>query len=179
MSQDLSDETIQRDLDTAISIARSAGMRCLGLRQTGRWEGKMLADVGDQAADGFLQGFIQGRYPEDGILSEETVDSPERLGKERAWIIDPLDGTKEYSAERDDWAVHVALTVGGRCALAAVALPSLDEVLWGVAIPGKERGGTTSGAAPVSFTHLRAHETKANLVCRLAPEKKKIQVCHI
>jgi len=141
----MSKESIDRDLETAISIARLAGERCLGLREEGRWEGKMLADVGDQAADGFLQGFIQGRYPEDGILSEETVDSPERLGKRRTWIIDPLDGTKEYSAVREDWAVHVALTLDGKCALAAVALPSLGEVLYGVALPGQERGGTISG----------------------------------
>ena len=150
MSHDLSDETIERDLQIAISIARLAGERCLGLRQTGRWEGKMMADIGDQAADGFLQGFIQGRYPDDGILSEETVDSPERLTKSRTWIIDPLDGTKEYAAVREDWAVHVALTVDGKCALGAVALPCSDEVLWGVALPGKERGGSTSGAELVA-----------------------------
>jgi 3'(2'), 5'-bisphosphate nucleotidase len=117
----------------------------MGLRAEKRWEGKMLADVGDQAVDGFLQGFVRGRYPEDGLLSEETADSPERLSKMRTWIVDPLDGTQEYSELRADWAVHVALTVGGRCALAAVALPASDDVLWGVCVPGKERSGSTRG----------------------------------
>ena len=72
---------VERDLAFAIEIARFAGDRVLGLSRTGRWEGSMLADIGDQAADGYLQGVIQGRFPDDGILSEETVDTPERLVK--------------------------------------------------------------------------------------------------
>ena len=146
----MTNEWIERDLAFAVEAARVAGRRGMGLRKADRWEGKMLADIGDQAADGFLQGFIRGRYPEDGLLSEETVDSPERLEKDRAWIVDPLDGTKEYSQGRDDWAVHVALTVGGRCALGAVALPSHDTVLWGVALDGQERGGIDGGGELVS-----------------------------
>ncbi|MSR62032.1 MAG: 3'(2'),5'-bisphosphate nucleotidase CysQ [Planctomycetes bacterium] len=142
----LSDQEIERDVAFAIEAAREAGRRGLGLRAEKRWEGKMLADIGDQAADGFLQGFIRGRYPQDGILSEETVDSAERLSKTRTWIVDPLDGTQEFSELRADWAVHVALTVGGRCALAAVALPADDDVLWGVCVPGQSRAGSTKGS---------------------------------
>ena len=149
MTNTLDDASIEKDLAFAIAAARQAGERVLGLRKLGKWEGKTMADIGDQAADGLLQGLFQGAYPEDGILSEETVDTPERLSKERVWILDPLDGTKEFSQDREDWAVHVALTVGGRCALAAVALPSLGDVLWGVALPGKRRSGTQSGASLV------------------------------
>ena len=97
----------------------------------------MLADIGDQAADGYLQGVIQGRFPDDGILSEETVDTPERLVKERCWIIDPLDGTREFSQLRDDWGVHVALTLNKACAICVVYLPSQDLLIWGVALPGR------------------------------------------
>jgi 3'(2'), 5'-bisphosphate nucleotidase len=142
----ITDAEIERDLAFAIEAARSAGRRVLGLRAEGRWQGRTLADVGDQAADGFLQGFVRGRYPGDGLLSEETADSPERLGKARTWIVDPLDGTQEFSEGRADWAVHVALTIEGRCALAAVALPASDDVLWGVCVPGRERAGSTAGA---------------------------------
>jgi len=145
MSQAASEREIEQDLDFAIAAAREAGRRALGLRETERWEGRILADIGDQASDGFLQGLLSGRYPDDGVLSEETADSPKRLAKERAWIVDPLDGTREFSEGREDWAVHVALTIAGRCALGAVALPSLGEVLWGVALPGRERGGATDG----------------------------------
>ena len=120
----MTNEWIERDLAFAVEAARVAGRRGMGLRKADRWEGKMLADIGDQAADGYLQGFIRGRYPEDGILSEETVDSPERLEKERTWIVDPLDGTKEYSQGRPDWAVHVALTNSGAMPLLNVAAAS-------------------------------------------------------
>ncbi len=148
----MNESEIERDLQFCIQAAQSAGERVLGLRNLERWEGKMMADIGDQAADGYLQGLIQGRYPEDGILSEETVDSPERLQRDRVWIVDPLDGTKEFSQMRDDWAVHVALTVGGRCALGAVALPNLNQTLWGVSLPGKERGGLVGGGELTSGT---------------------------
>jgi 3'(2'), 5'-bisphosphate nucleotidase len=137
----MSEPWIERDLAFAVVAARTAGRRALSLRASGRWRDKILADIGDQAADGFLQGFVRGRFPDDGLLSEETADSPARLGRERAWIVDPLDGTAEYSEGRADWAVHVALTLGGRCALAAVALPSEERVLWGVALAGHEKGG--------------------------------------
>lgn len=143
------DQEIERDLAFAIEIAREAGRRVVGLRNEKRWEGKMLADIGDQAADGLLQGYLRGRYPQDGLLSEETVDSADRLAKARAWIVDPLDGTQEFSEGRADWGVHVALTLGGKCALAAVALPSDDDVLWGVSLPGKARAGSTKGTALV------------------------------
>jgi len=146
---DLSEDVLERDLQFAIRIARETGQRVLELRESERWEGRFMADIGDQAADGYLQGFIRGRYPDDGLLSEETADSPERLEKARTWIVDPLDGTKEFSQGRHDWAVHVALTIEGRCALGAVALPSLEEVLWGVALDGHTRGGVLGGGKVV------------------------------
>jgi 3'(2'), 5'-bisphosphate nucleotidase len=138
----------ERDLEFAISAAREAGERALKLRETGRWKDeKILGDVGDQASDGYLQGLIRGRYPDDGLLSEETADSPARLSKERVWIVDPLDGTKEFGQGRADWAVHVALTKSGRCLLGAVALPSERRVLWGYALAGREHAGIEGGGA--------------------------------
>jgi 3'(2'), 5'-bisphosphate nucleotidase len=145
----LDDATIERDLAFAIAAARAAGARVLELRSQERWAGDVLADIGDQAADGYLNGLIAGRYPDDGLLSEETVDSPARLARERAWIVDPLDGTREFSELRDDWAVHVALTLGSACALAAVALPAREQILWGVALPGRERAGLVGDGALV------------------------------
>ena len=133
--------TIERDLNFAIQAARDAGARGMSLRAEERWEGKMLGDVCDQACDGFLHGLLAGRYPDDGVLSEETVDTPARLEKSRVWIVDPLDGTKEYAQLRDDWAVHVALAIDGRCALGAVALPSQGRVIYGVAQDGAQRAG--------------------------------------
>ncbi|MFT7486772.1 MAG: 3'(2'), 5'-bisphosphate nucleotidase [Candidatus Paceibacteria bacterium] len=145
MTQSLSPEVVEADLKFAIAVAQHAGQRAESLRQIERWEGKMLADVGDQACDGYLQGVLFGRYPEDGVLSEETVDSPERLAKDRAWIIDPLDGTKEYCQLRPDWAVHVALTYKSECALAAVDLPAQGQTLWAVSLEGQTRVGMLGG----------------------------------
>jgi 3'(2'), 5'-bisphosphate nucleotidase len=139
---------IERDLELAIHAAREAGRRVQGLRASGRWKDEsMRADIGDQAADGYLRGLLEGRCPDDGVLSEETADSSQRLSKSRVWIVDPLDGTKEYSQLRDDWAVHVALCIDGECALAAVALPATDQVLFGVAIEGQRRAGVQGGGA--------------------------------
>lgn len=137
---------IESDLALAVHAAGEAGRRVEALRRSGRWSDEsMRADIGDQAADGYLRGLLEGARPDDGVLSEETADSPARLSKSRVWIVDPLDGTKEYSQLRDDWAVHVALCIDGVCALAAVALPSTGQVLWGVALEGQRRGGVHGG----------------------------------
>src|SRR5437667_10959299 len=128
----------RRDIDFAIEAAQAAGERVLALRTCSRWSGDQLADVCDQAADGFLQGFVRGRYPDDGILSEETADTSARLERSRVWIVDPLDGTREFSQMREDWGVHVALVIDGRCTLGAVALPARGKTIWGVCANGPQ-----------------------------------------
>jgi 3'(2'), 5'-bisphosphate nucleotidase len=75
-------------------------------------------------------------------LSEETASNPARLAKSRVWIVDPLDGTKEYGEKREDWAVHVGLAVDGAPVLGAVALPATGEVLWG----GPDGAGIEGGS---------------------------------
>ncbi|MEC7724435.1 MAG: 3'(2'),5'-bisphosphate nucleotidase CysQ [Planctomycetota bacterium] len=126
----LAADDLSSPLDCATAIAGAAGARLLALRESGRWEDpKILGNVGDQAADGYLQGAIYGRYPDDAILSEETKDDLERTKKRVAWIVDPLDGTKEYSTGRHDWAVHVGLSVDQQPVLGVVALPSVGRVL--------------------------------------------------
>lgn len=166
MDRELSESEIERELVFACAAARAAGERVLALRNSGRWSGDTLADIGDQAADGLLQGLIRGRYPDDGLLSEETVDSPERLAKRRCWIVDPLDGTREFRDLREDWAVHVALVFDGRCALAAMALPSLGCVLWGVALPGRERAGIQGATRPLARGDSQAPESPRIVVSR-------------
>lgn len=89
----------------------------------------MMGDIGDQAADGYLQGAIFGRYPDDAVLSEETKGNLSRCKNRVAWIVDPLDGTKEYSGGRHDWAVHVGLAVDEKPVLGVVSLPTLDRTM--------------------------------------------------
>ena len=117
------------DAELAAHLAHVAGRILLEVRASGMFEGKSLGKAGDQTANQFLCHAIRAQRPDDGLLSEESKDTDERLSKERVWIVDPVDGTREYGEERDDWAVHVALCVNGRPVTGAVALPDLGEVL--------------------------------------------------
>jgi 3'(2'), 5'-bisphosphate nucleotidase len=84
----------------------------------------------DEGAHRFIVAALQEARPDDGILSEEGIDDLARLGQERVWVVDPLDGTREYGdAGRRDWAVHVALCVDGAPVAGAVALPAEEVVL--------------------------------------------------
>ena len=118
------------DAQLAAALAQSAGQILLEVRAAGVLEdAKALGKAGDQTANQFLIHALRHARPDDGLLSEESKDTPERLGKERVWIVDPVDGTREYGEGRTDWAVHVALAVGGVPKIGAVALPGLDVVL--------------------------------------------------
>nr|WP_269204980.1 inositol monophosphatase family protein [Motilibacter aurantiacus] len=80
----------------------------------------------DAAAQAVIADLLARLRPEDAVLSEEALDDPARLEARRVWIVDPLDGTREYGEEgRHDWAVHVALWQDGELTDGAVALPAL------------------------------------------------------
>ena len=117
------------DTELAAHLAQVAGRILLEVRSSGMFEGKALGKAGDQTANQFLMHALQAQRPDDGLLSEESKDTEERLSKSRAWIIDPVDGTREYGEERADWAVHVGMAVDGVAELGAVALPGRDMVL--------------------------------------------------
>lgn len=117
------------DTELAAHLAEVAGRILLEVRSSGMFEGKALGKAGDQTANQFLMHALQAQRPEDGLLSEESKDTEARLSKSRAWIIDPVDGTREYGEERADWAVHVGMAVDGVAELGAVALPGRDMVL--------------------------------------------------
>ena len=117
------------DIDLAAHLAQVAGNLLLEVRASGLLSLKALGKAGDQTANQFLIHAIREQRPDDGLLSEEEKDSDERLSKSRVWIIDPVDGTREYGEGRTDWAVHVALAIDGVPAIGAVALPGLGLVL--------------------------------------------------
>jgi 3'(2'), 5'-bisphosphate nucleotidase len=116
----------------AAELATSAGRLLLDLRHR-LDEGEAPAavkDAGDAASHAWLVGQLAQRRPTDAVLSEEAEPDPERVDADRLWIIDPLDGTREFGeVGRSDWAVHVALVVGGEAIAGAVALPGLDITL--------------------------------------------------
>ena len=117
------------DAALAAELAEEAGRILLDLRANGGLEGKMLGEAGDRLANAYLIEQLRTHRPDDGVLSEESKDTEERLGKSRVWIIDPLDGTREYGEARPDWAVHVGLAIDGVATVGAVALPGAGVVL--------------------------------------------------
>ena len=117
------------DADLAERLARTAGELLLTLQRSGHFEGKALGAAGDAVSQAFLCRALAVARPDDGVLSEEAAADPVRLDKSRTWIIDPLDGTREYSEGRTDWAVHIALAINGEATVGAVALPGRGLVL--------------------------------------------------
>lgn len=148
------------DGDLAARLAQTAGDILRHVRGAALLDGKALGIAGDQTANQFLVHALRHARPDDGLLSEESKDTPERLSKERVWIIDPVDGTREYGEERSDWAVHVALAVRGEPVLGAVALPDLDLVL----------RSDAPGPAPRRAERLRM------LVSRTRPAHEAVEV---
>ncbi|MCB2086016.1 MAG: 3'(2'),5'-bisphosphate nucleotidase CysQ [Sphingomonadaceae bacterium] len=117
------------DSELAAQLAHHAGEILKRVRDSGLIEGRALGDAGDKSANQFLVHALRQQRPDDGLLSEESKDTPERLGKDRVWIVDPVDGTREFGEGRTDWAVHVALAIDGVASVGAVGLPGLDLVL--------------------------------------------------
>ena len=117
------------DAELAAHLAETAGRLLLEVRAAGVFSAKALGKAGDQTANQFLIHAIREQRPDDGLLSEEEKDNFERLANSRVWIIDPVDGTREYGEGRIDWAVHVALAIDGAPTSAAVGLPGLGVVL--------------------------------------------------
>ncbi|MFI6898480.1 3'(2'),5'-bisphosphate nucleotidase CysQ [Streptomyces sp. NPDC050256] len=113
----------------AAEIAAAAGALLLAHRADRERAGADPADTrkaGDQLSHDYLVATLGERFPGDAVLSEEGADDHARLAADRVWIVDPLDGTREFGEPgRSDWAVHVALVEAGRLVAGAVALPGL------------------------------------------------------
>lgn len=119
----------ESDEQLAERLATEAGRILLDLRTAGEFEGKALGKAGDERANAMLMRELRAARPGDAILSEEEKDSATRCSFSRVWVVDPLDGTREYGEGRSDWAVHVALAIDGVPVVGAVALPGLGITL--------------------------------------------------
>jgi 3'(2'), 5'-bisphosphate nucleotidase len=124
---------LPNDHSLAAELATNAGRLLVDLRARLAADGvdpKALGREGDAEAHQLLMAGLAEARPGDAVLSEEGLADPARLTAERVWIVDPLDGTREYSeVPRTDWAVHVALVVAGEPVAGAVALPARDLTL--------------------------------------------------
>lgn len=140
------------DQELAEELASAAGALLLDVRErafaAGEPSGKALGQAGDRRSDDLILGRLAQQRPDDRVLSEESVDDRARLTADRVWIIDPLDGSREYGMPgRTDWAVHVALWERGQgITCAAVALPALGTVI----------GTSSSAAGGVLHSPVRA-----------------------
>ena len=116
------------DAALARAIATEAGALLLAIRADGRCTGRALGDRGDREANMLILDRLRAARPDDFVLSEESLDDPARCGAARVWVVDPLDGTRDYAEGLDDWAVHVGLAIDRRPAIGAVAVPARGEV---------------------------------------------------
>lgn len=169
--------------DSALAgqLATEAGELLLSLRAgvgrlaVDRWQ---LGRYADLRSNALILERLAGERPEDAVLSEEARDDGSRLGASRLWIIDPLDGTREFMIGRDDWAVHVALWESGAgITAAAVALPAFEQVFvtdsvdlvkaaGAATAPAQERPRPlilVSPTRPPWFAPFVAHEVGAQL----------------
>jgi 3'(2'), 5'-bisphosphate nucleotidase len=123
--------TAAADAALAAQIASHAGDLLLALRvELGDSDQKLLRDEGDRRSHRLITEMLAALRPADPVLSEEGNHDGERIGSSRVWIVDPLDGTREFGElARDDWAVHVAMCVDGHPVAAAVALPAQGVTL--------------------------------------------------
>ena len=151
-------------------LATVAGERLLEVRGQGL-EGRELKDAGDAAAQALIADLLATHRPDDAVLSEEAADDKSRLDAHRVWIIDPLDGTREFSEPpRDDWAVHVALWQDGLLVAGAVAQPALGETFNTGTPPVLPPRTSTrpriavSRTRPPAFVQALAEEIDAELV---------------
>jgi 3'(2'), 5'-bisphosphate nucleotidase len=119
------------DHEVAAALATGAGRLLLDVRtEFADATAEERKAAGDQRSHEFLMEELGAVRPGDAVLSEEAADDPIRLRSSRVWIVDPLDGTREFSElGRADWAVHVALWSDGELVAGAVALPAQGVTL--------------------------------------------------
>ena len=121
------------ELISAKVAARNAGKILMKYYQSDKNEVKMKGvdnpvTIADNEADQYLCNFLMGEFPNDGWLSEETVDTEERLNRDRVWIVDPLDGTKEFIEGIPHFAVSIGFVYKGEPVVGVIYNPATDEM---------------------------------------------------
>ncbi|MDQ1660047.1 MAG: 3(2), 5-bisphosphate nucleotidase [Blastococcus sp.] len=157
------------DVEVARRAARAAADVLLALRSAGELTGRALGDAGDAAAQRAIVEVLAADRPQDVVFSEEAADDARRLSADRVWIVDPLDGTREYGEpDRHDWAVHVALWSAGELTAAAVALPGLGEIL--VTDPAPVLPPPAEGPVRIAVSRSRPPAEASAVAARLGAE---------
>lgn len=162
---------LQHELDVAMRLARQAGAVIMEYYQTGlaveRKAGDEPVTAADREADALIAAGLLAVFPNDGLLTEESEDDRSRLGKERVWVVDPLDGTTEFITETGEFAVQIALAVKGYPTLGVVYQPAKERFFYAVqgqgayqvrdGQPTRLRVSTTSAPAQMCLVASRSH----------------------
>lgn len=158
------------DAELASRLATAAGEHLLRLREHGLLSSACLGAHGDRLANTLLTDLLRRHRPDDGLLSEEEASDDARLHKQRVWIVDPLDGTREYAEGRLDWAVHIGLVKDGKVeAACAVSLPGLDQV-FSAAVP------VPLPPAPAGRMKILVSRTRAPRVAEQVAQRLKAEL---
>ena len=162
-----------RELQAAVVAAREAGRIILGHYATGGVPVETKPDdspvtVADRQANDAIVGLLGATFPEDAVLSEETPDDQGRLGRSRVWIVDPLDGTRDFVARTGDFCVHVALAVDGVPTVGVVHQPVRDATFQAVRGQGAfvdEQGARTPlrVSATAAVAEVRVGVSRLNI----------------
>ncbi len=134
------------DLDLLVEAALAAGREALkffrnDVKVWWKNEGTSPVTAADHAANDILHDMLRGARPGYGWLSEESEDDPARMGQDRVFIVDPIDGTRAFMYGQDTWVVSVAVTEGGRSLAGVLFAPSLDELFIADASGRVEKNG--------------------------------------
>ncbi len=173
---------VHEELNEVKRIARAAGailLRYYCALETIEW--KSPGDpvtVADREASDLIVRELEGLFPDDAILSEELPDHDARLTRSRVWMIDPMDGTREFIDHREDFAVQIGLTIDGTPTLGVVYQPTADKLYYADRAKGAflERGGEVTGlqvsnessASRLTMAMSRSH--RSGRVDRIANE---------
>ncbi len=143
----MADTVYQQEKLVAVDAARAAGQEIRRIRADGQFDVKHKADqkgpvtTADLRSNEILRAQLLNAFPDDGWLSEETREDPSRLDAARVWIVDPIDGTKEFVQDIPEYCVSVALVEAGKPVVGVVYAPASEELFVAVAGQGAWRNG--------------------------------------
>jgi 3'(2'), 5'-bisphosphate nucleotidase len=167
---------LRRELDTAIDLARRAGERIRALHGAGLAVEKKDDDspvtIADREANALIVGGLSAAFPDDGLLSEELPDDGSRMSRPRVWMVDPLDGTKDFIRGRDGFSVMIGLVDGDRPALGVIYQPIGDKLYWatrgdgaflsrGGGAPERLRVSAVNDPSQIRMVASKSHRTEA------------------
>jgi len=130
--------------------------------------------IADEEADAFILAELKKNFPDDGILTEESVDDHSRLNKDRVWIVDPLDGTKQFVMHNRDFCVMIGLAVRGKPVLGVVYVPAKGELYWAE----KDKGAFLQKDGETKQIHVRNEKdwSKLILITRVTSDPRKLDM---